>query len=282
MRLGCHISIRGGYAEAARTALKLGARSYQYFPKNPRSLAVKSFNRQDAEACARLCREHGLSAIAHTPYPTNMAVDEPGLREATVASLRNDLEIADACGSTGIIVHFGKYKSPDPLQGYKNIIQCVNDVLHGYKGEALFLIENQAGEGSRMGTTFEELVQIRSLCAYPEKVGFCLDTCHAFASGLWPSGEEGWRRLEAHALRTGYLPHLHAVHLNDSVYPWGSGKDRHAMIGRGEMGEARFRELLASTELRSRKSLPLVLETPVPRGLTHAPEIRYLEELRDS
>ncbi|MCP1308392.1 deoxyribonuclease IV [Paenibacillus tyrfis] len=281
MRFGCHISIRGGYAEAAKTAVKLGAQSFQYFPKNPRSLTVKSFNRQDAEQCARFCREHGLLSIAHTPYPTNLAVGPGELRQATIASLRNDLEIADACGSVGVVVHFGKYKGEDPLQGYKNIIQCMNEALAGYTGRSLLLIENQAGEGTSMGTTLEELVQVRNLCAFPRLVGFCLDTCHAFASGLWPSSKDGWPELERHAAATGYLQDLRAIHLNDSVYPRGAHKDRHAMIGRGEIGEARFASLLRSTALKSMPDLPAVLETPVLRGSTHASEIRYVKELSE-
>lgn len=278
MRFGCHISIRKGYLEAAKTAVQLGAQSFQYFPKNPRSLTVKTFNRMDAENCERYCRERGISSIAHTPYPTNLAADEGEMRKATIASLRNDLEIADACGSVGAVVHFGKYKGQDPLQGYKNIIQCMNEVLAGYTGRALLLIENQAGEGSLMGTTLEELVQIRSLCQRPELIGFCFDTCHAFASNLFPALPAGWTDWERQAEAVGYLPYLRAIHLNDSVYPRGAYKDRHAMIGKGEIGEARFLPLLRSDRLQSMK-LPVVLETPVIRGMTHAAEIRYVKEL---
>lgn len=280
MHFGCHISIRNGYLEAAKTAVKLGAQAFQYFPKNPRSLSVKAFNLGDAESCARYCREQGILSIAHTPYPTNLAADEGELRQATVASLRNDLAIAAACGSVGIVVHFGKYKGSDPLQGYKNIIQCVNEALAEYAGSALMLIENQAGEGSMMGTTLEELVQVRGLCQRPELIGFCLDTCHAFAAGLWPEQPEDWPEWERKAESAGYLAHLHAIHLNDSVYPRGACKDRHAMIGKGTMGESRFLPLLRSGRLQS-KDLPVVLETPVVRGTTHAAEIRYIKELSE-
>lgn len=280
MRFGCHISIRKGYLEAARTAVLLGAQSFQYFPKNPRSLTVKAFNRIDAESCERYCREHGIYSIAHTPYPTNLAADEGELRQAMIASLRNDLEIADACGSVGAVVHFGKYKGKDPLQGYKNIIQCINEVLAGYAGRALLLIENQAGEGSLMGTTLEELVQIRGLCQRPERIGFCFDTCHAFACNLFPALPTDWPEWERKAEAIGYLQHLRAIHLNDSVYARGAYKDRHAMIGKGEMGEALFLPLLRSERLQS-VSLPVVLETPLTRGTTHAAEIRYVKELSE-
>lgn len=276
MHIGAHISIRNGYLEAAKTAVKLNANAFQYFPKNPRSLGVKQWNRQDAQACARFCQEHGILSIAHSPYPTNLAAEEPSLVQATVRSLRNDLEIADACGSVGVVVHFGKYKGQDTLQGYKNIIQCLHEVLSDWDGQAKLLIENQAGEGSLMGTTLEELVQIRKLSEYRNHIGFCLDTCHAFACGLWPASDGGWAQLAAKAEQTGYMAHLLAIHMNDSMYPSCQYKDRHAMIGYGEIGEARFREFL---QWARNKELALVLETPVPRGLSHAPEIAYVREL---
>ncbi|OXM87901.1 deoxyribonuclease IV [Paenibacillus rigui] len=279
MHIGCHISIRNGYLEAAKTALKLQANAFQYFPKNPRSLGIKLWNRQDAEACARFCRENGISSIAHSPYPTNLAAEEPALIKATVQSLRNDLAIADACGSIGVVVHFGKYKGQDTLQGYKNIIQCLHEVLSDWQGEAKLLIENQAGEGSLMGTTLEELVQIRKLSAHRAHIGFCLDTCHAFACGLWPAAEGGWSMLASKAESLGYFNDLLAIHMNDSVYPSCQYKDRHAMIGFGEIGEERFREFLQWARGRD---LPLVLETPVPKGMTHAPEIALIRKLADN
>ncbi|MCR8631874.1 deoxyribonuclease IV [Paenibacillus radicis (ex Xue et al. 2023)] len=276
MKIGCHISIRKGYEEAAKTAIKLQAGAFQYFSKNPRSLIIKRWNAKDAEACFSLCREQGVLSIAHSPYPTNLASEDSELRHATVMSLRNDLEIAEACGSVGVVVHFGKYKGGDTLQGYKNIIQCLHEVLSDWQGQAKLLIENQAGEGTRMGTSLEELMQIRNLSDCREHIGFCFDTCHAYASGLWPSHPNGWGELAAKASSLGYFDHLKAIHINDSLYPGGMGKDRHENIGKGYIGELRFREFLQSPSLRA---LPLVLETPTPANGSHASEIEFILEL---
>lgn len=279
MKIGCHISTRKGMLEAAKAAVRLGSASFQYFPKNPRSLALKTTLPTDAARCASFCREHDVVSIAHSAYPTNLAAEDEGLRQASVASLRNDLAIAAACGSLGVVVHFGKYKGKDPLQGYKNIIQCINETLDGSEAGPLLLLENQAGEGTRMGTTLEELVQVRSLCAHPQRVAFCFDTCHAYAAGLWSSAPDGWRLLESKAERLGYTEQLKAVHLNDSVYPGGACKDRHARIGHGTIGEARFGELLRASSWGGFSGVPAVLETPVARGQTHAAEIEYVKEL---
>lgn len=271
MRIGSHVSIRGGFREAAVRAHALGGTAFQFFPKNPRSLGVKAFDRDDAARCAAYCRQHGMTSIAHTPYPVNLAAIDPGQRARTAESLRNDLEIAEACGAAGVVVHFGIYKGADPLAGYKLIISMLNDVLDGWEGSAKLLIENQAGDHAPMGTTFEELVQIRRLCAEPDKIGYCLDTCHLFASGVWDGTNEAAWTERARSL--GYFDHLAALHANDSRYPSGARQDRHAVVGEGHIGEAAFRRLLAVPEIRR---AALVLETPEAAGRTHREQIQLL------
>ncbi|MGP0584974.1 deoxyribonuclease IV [Paenibacillus timonensis] len=259
VKVGGHFSIRGGYFSAAKAALQLGAGAFQYFPKNPRSLTVKPFDLRDADQCRMLCEKHDLASIAHTPYPSNLAIGKDADEDAynrVVASLRNDLEIAEACGSIGIVVHFGTFKSGNPLQGYQNIIQCINDVLSGWRGSAKLLIENQAGDHGDMGMTIEELVQIRNLCRDSERIGFCLDTCHAFGAGMWQG--EGDESFTAKAKELQFWDGLCAVHLNDSRYPVLSRKDRHARVGQGHIGEAGFRWLLQIDAIR--KS-PLIFES---------------------
>jgi len=279
MRIGCHLSIRNGYLAAAKTAHALGAAAFQFFPKNPRGLTVKDFDRRDAEACAVYCREHRLHSIAHTPYPTNLAADSPETFQLTVASVKNDLAIADACGALGVVVHFGQYKGSvrNPLHGYQVMIRMLNEILVDWQGGAMLLIENNAGQGSRMGTTLEELVQIRALAERPEMIGFCLDTCHLFASGVWDG--RNWPEVAKRARGLGYFQHLRAIHLNDSVYPTRSFRDRHANIGRGEIGEAALMELLRTEEIRG---LPIVLETPRPAGGSHSTEIRHVQEMGET
>ncbi|GAA0330522.1 hypothetical protein GCM10008967_21280 [Bacillus carboniphilus] len=100
MRFGCHVSIRNGYLAAAQHALELQATAYQFFPKNPRSLSVKDFDREDGKRCRDFCEEHQLISITHTPYPTSLTPSQ-GKRELTIQSLLIDLEIS------GVVVHFG-------------------------------------------------------------------------------------------------------------------------------------------------------------------------------
>ena len=273
MRIGSHVSTRGSYRQAAESTTALGADAFQYFPKNPRTLAPKSFSAKDAERCNVWCRERGIVSIAHGPYPVNPAVTgEAG--ERMVACTLNDLAIAEGCGSIGVVVHFGVYKDKEPLEGYRNIREWINKVASAWQGEALILLENQAGDHGPMGTTPEEWVQIRSLCNEPKKIGFCLDTCHLFASGVWMDG--GWQAFVDRCRELGMWDSLRAVHLNDSLHPRGSRKDRHAPIGAGWIGEAGFRELLATPEIRK---VPLFLETPTSEGRSHREQIELVRRL---
>jgi deoxyribonuclease-4 len=272
MLFGCHLSIREGYLGAAKAAQRMNASAYQYFPKNPRSLTVKSFNQEDAKLSRDFCKEHGIFSIAHTPYPTSLT-PQPEKQDITIKSLLNDLEIANACGSAGVVVHFGSpIRSSDPLAGYQLMIEMLNKVLSQWNEPCLILLENTAGQPGTMGTTIEELVQVRSLCDYPDKIGFCLDTCHAYASDLW-NGDN----LE-HFLQKGedlnYFEHLIAIHFNNSKYPAGSGKDRHANIfNRGHITEKQFDELAKAEPF---KKLPFILETPSDEGIKHSDEVALL------
>jgi deoxyribonuclease-4 len=273
MRAGSHVSTRFGYRKAAEYAVAIGGNAFQYFPKNPRSLATKTFNRDDAQRCASWCKDQDIVSIAHGPYSVNPAIEGEMAQQMAMCTL-NDLDIAEACGSIGVVVHFGHYKGKDPLQGYRNIIQWMNSVTSLWNGKAKILLENQAGHQGPMGTTPEELMQIRAMCQVPEKVGFCLDTCHLYASGEWRQGE--WQSFAERARKLGFWENVSAIHLNDSRYPAGSRKDRHASIAEGCIGKEGFRDLLSTPEL---KGVPLLLETPAGQDGTHRDQLVLVHQL---
>ncbi|WP_106497475.1 deoxyribonuclease IV [Lentibacillus sp. Marseille-P4043] len=275
MKFGSHVSIKDGYLGAAKLAASINASAFQYFPKNPRSLSVKDFNREDAMLCKKFCVENGLESVAHMPYPTSLTPKSDQKRNDVIQSLRNDLEIADACGSIGVVVHFGKQISrDDPLASYRLMIDMLNDVLGEWKGNCKILLENDAGKPGSIGTTLEELVQIRNLCDYSEKIGFCLDTCHSFASGLWNG--ENWENVMEKGTKLGYFKQLKVIHFNNSKYDTGLGKDRHANIfgHQGYITEVQFDQLIKTPQLAE---IPFVLETPKEK-ITHKEEIQQLQE----
>jgi len=272
MRVGCHVSTRRGYEGAAREAVRLGGNAFQYFPKNPRSLRPKAFDKAEAARCAEWCLANGVVSIAHGPYPVNPAA-EGDVADVMAACTVNDLAIAEACGSLGVVVHFGRGRTADPLDAYRRMIGWIDRVLAGWHGRAKLLLENLAGDHGPMGTTPEELTSIRSLCAKPEAIGFVLDTCHLFASGQWNGAD--WDAFRERADKLGFWEALVAVHLNDSRYPAGSRKDRHARIGEGHIGADGFRRLLATPQLAE---TPLLLETPEGPDGTYAGQIACVKE----
>ncbi|GGE39695.1 putative endonuclease 4 [Pullulanibacillus camelliae] len=271
MRIGCHLSTRNGYYGAAQTAMEMGAGTFQYFPKNPRSLKTKRFDRKDALRCASFCQEHHLISIGHSAYGSNLAADNDK-RQWVIDSILNDLDITQTCGSIGTVVHFASYHG-EPIEGYKKMIDTLNHVLLKWEGTSLILIENNAGKGGQLGLTLEEMVKIRQLLNHPEKVGFCFDTCHAFASGLWDGTD--WSAIEEKGKRLGYFDFLEAIHLNNSVYSAGSKRDRHANVKHGAIP---FEALKAFMQSNSVKDIPMILETPNTAGYTHADELAEIKK----
>ncbi|WP_209122163.1 deoxyribonuclease IV [Alkalihalobacillus sp. BA299] len=273
MYVGSHISIKNGYFAAAKMAHSIGASAFQFFPKNPRSLKVKDFDVNDAERCAQYCKTHNIRTIAHTPYPTKLIPDNQNDDNQILASIKNDLEIAKACGAVGIVVHFGTTKKLEPLEGYQKMIEMLNRVISNWDGNTILLIENNAGAGTDMGLTFEEMVQVRKLSDYPEKIGFCFDTCHAYASGIWDG--DNWSALEEKGIELEYFTHLKAIHFNNSKYPYGSRKDRHANLESGHISKEQWLTFLSADFI---KDIPLILETPHDAPNIHELEIQLIKK----
>jgi deoxyribonuclease IV len=151
------------------------------------------------------------------------------------------------------------------------IFGCHVSIRNGYSGAA----KRAASFGAAafpLGTTFEELVQIRNLADYPEKIGFCLDTCHMFASGLWNG--ENTNEYFAKGLELNYFEHLKIIHLNNSKYESGSKKDRHANIFQSGLIKEEFLGDIVTSSII--KHIPFVLETPDDEGITHKEEIDQL------
>jgi len=123
----------------------------------------------------------------------------------------------------------------------------------------IVLLETTAGQGANVGYRFEQLARIIESVEQDERLGICVDTCHVFAAGYDISEKTGWRKMMTELEATVGLARLKAIHLNDSRKPCGSRVDRHAHIGRGEIGEAAFERVMRDRRLGR---IPKILETP--------------------
>ncbi|SMC04432.1 Endonuclease IV [Sulfobacillus thermosulfidooxidans DSM 9293] len=277
IRIGCHLSVAKGFVKAVDNAPKLGATCFQYFTKNPRGFrGAKPLNVVDAEEGRTRMQELNLVTVGHTPYLINLATPDEELFQLSVDALVQDLVIGEARGSYGVIVHCGKPKDKGLDWGITRMQEALARVLERNKTEhVMILLENTAGQGSEIGTTIEQLLAIAD--PFPkDKVGFCLDTQHAFAAGILSSENigdfEGFRHPE-------FMDGLKAIHLNDSKVPFGAKKDRHELIGQGFMGINMIQAILNEPRLHS---IPFFLETPVESEAQYADEIRTCRELLGS
>jgi len=281
VQIGCHLSVSKGFGQAVARAHELGADVLQYFPKNPRSHRPKPVDR---EACAResqRAREEGFLSVAHSPYVTNLATPDDELAKITVTSIVNDLEIAEAYGTPYVVVHCGRHMDQGREAGIRRMVELLNRIHERYRGPVQLLLENTAGQGSELGTHLEELAEIRSRLEEPERVGYCIDTCHAFAAGLLDFDQ--WDRFLELIQQDGFLESVKVFHLNDSKFAAGSRRDRHAKLGQGTMGQAGLTRFLAEPLFQS---IPFILETPVEDEAEYGDEMRlargWLAEFRGS
>jgi deoxyribonuclease-4 len=270
VQIGCHLSISQGFFGAAKRALELGASALQVFTKNPRSLRAKKVNLDDAAQGREFCQKHNISVVVHTPYVTNLSTPKEDLYLLTKRSLVEDLCIAELFGALGAVVHCGKHVGQGTSAGRERMVACLNDILGTYQGSTKLLLENTAGQGTELGTSLADLVGMREELKFPEKLGFCFDTCHAFAAGIY--GVDEVKQLLNEMTVLGYLDHLVAVHVNDSQVEYGSRKDRHANIGQGKIGLETLGKIV--TQLQD---VPLILETPQEEEVGYQKEIALLK-----
>lgn len=274
MKLGCHISVAKGYATAVENAHRLGCESFQFFTKNPRAFKGKAADPVQAEKGRALLAKYGLTAVAHAPYITNLSTPDPELQQISIASLKQDLENAEAYGAIGTVCHMGKHVDQGVEYGMARMVETLDMLLDAYKGSSMLLLENTAGQGTELGTTLEQCMEIRSRVSQPERIGFCFDTCHGFAAGAYHP--ETWTDFVEKARSLGYWAHLKAIHLNDSKADHRSRKDRHANLGQGFIGTEGIATLLRSGAFGD---LPVVLETPVKSEEDYGPEMEFARSL---
>lgn len=259
--LGAHQSIAGGYYKAVEIARRTGCDCVQLFTKNNNQWRAKELTDDDVQrfqdALARLGITH---PIAHDSYLINLASPDPALWKKSVDAFVVELQRADRLGIPYVVTHPGAYTTSSEEAGLAAIVRALDEVHRQTRGiHSQCLLETTAGQGSNLGWRFEHLATILDGVRDPDRLGVCFDTCHVFAAG-YPMGTEKEYKSTMRALnKTIGVKLVRAFHLNDSLRPLGSRVDRHAHIGRGEMGKAPFRFLLGDRRFRR---VPMYLETP--------------------
>ena len=256
LHIGCHLSASKGFEAMGRTALEIGADTFQFFTRNPRGSRAKDIDPQDVQALRQLlAANHFAPLIAHAPYTLNPASADPKTREFARQTLADDLKRMEYLPGNLYNFHPGSHVGQGAEVGIRLIIDTLNEILTPGQHTTV-LLETMAGKGSEIGRSFEELKQILDGVKENDKMGVCLDTCHVHDAGY--SLAELDDTLTAFDKQIG-LSRLKAVHLNDSLNPQGSHKDRHAPIGQGTIGTDVLAGVINHPAL---KHLPFCLETP--------------------
>lgn len=255
--IGSHISAAKGYEAMGRQALKLGANTFAFFTRNPRGGKAKEIDPEDAARFLALSKEHSFGKlVAHAPYTMNACAAKEDIRRFARETIEDDLARMEYTPGNYYNFHPGSHVGQGSEAGIEMIAGLLNEALRPEQTTTV-LLETMAGKGSEVGRSFEELSQIRERVNLKEKVGVCLDTCHVWDAGYDIVNDlEGV--LEAFDAAVG-LSNLKAIHMNDSMNPLGSHKDRHQKIGEGQIGLAAMERILNHPKLAG---LPVILETP--------------------
>lgn len=272
--IGCHLSSSKGFLAMGKTAVDIGANTFQFFTRNPRGGTAKPLDLEDVAAYRAFVKEHGLFPIlAHAPYTLNCCAADPGLRDFARRTMADDLERLEHIPGSLYNFHPGSHVKQGAETGIALIAETLNQVLRPDQATTV-LLETMAGKGSEVGRNFEELRAILDRVELGDRMGICLDTCHVFDGGYdIVSNLDGV--LEEFDRILG-LGRLRAIHLNDSKNPMGSHKDRHEQIGQGSIGLESFGRIINHPALRH---LPFYLETPQEDVWGYGREITLLRGL---
>ena len=273
--IGCHLSASDGFLAMGRTALSIGANTFQFFTRNPRGSKAKAIDPADVAAFLALAAENGFGTlVAHAPYTINPCSKDEHTREFARMTLADDLKRMEHLPGNVYNFHPGSHTGQGMETGIAQIAETLNAILTP-DIRTTVLLETMSGKGSEVGSRFEELREIIDRVALSDKLGVCLDTCHVSDAGYDIADDLDGVLTEFD--RVIGLDRLRAVHVNDSLNPRGSHKDRHARIGEGCLGAEALGRVVRHPALQG---LPFVLETPneLPG---YAREIALLKALRE-
>ena len=270
--LGAHLSSAGGFHKMGKTALKIGANTFQCFVRNPRGAKAKAIDPVDLGKLRELMTEHHFGPIvAHAPYIMNPCSKDEGIRQLAGEMMAGDLVLMEHLPGNYYNFHPGSHVGQGLETGCRQIAEMLDRVITPEQ-QTVVLLETMTGKGSEIGGKFEELRMILDMVSCEERLGVCLDTCHIWDAGYDIVGDLDGVLMEFD--RVVGLQKLKAIHVNDSLNPLGAKKDRHALIGQGYLGTEAIVRVLTHPALRH---LTFSLETPTDDA-GHGEEIRMLRE----
>jgi len=262
MWLGAHLGTSGGLADAVREGRKIGCDSLQIFSKSPRMWSGPPIAPAAAEEFRAAVGAEGIRATAvHHGYLANLASPKAFILKRSRTAFLDEARRAELLGVDGLIFHPGAHLGSGIDTGIRTIAESLKEILEKTpESRVRFLLENAAGQGTTIGSRFEELAAVLADVDRPDRLGVTLDTCHLFAAGFDFRDERGYGELVDRVEKVLGPAVVRAFHLNDAKAELGSHLDRHENIGKGQIGAEGFRELVNDPRWRE---TPGYLETPL-------------------
>jgi deoxyribonuclease-4 len=258
---GAHFSVAGGLHNAAVTAKRFKCPTFQLFTKNASQWAAPPLTDELVRLFKAAVADAKVTSVtAHDSYLINLAAPGDELFEKSINAFVVELERAEALGLDYLVTHPGAHVGSGEPAALARVIDGLNRSAKRSAGfRVKVLLETTAGQGTTLGWKFEHLHTLLDGVTEPERYGVCLDTCHVFAAGYDISTDEGYADTFGHFDELIGLDRLAVFHVNDSVKGVGCRVDRHALLGKGKIGNATFKRLAADPRFADR---PMILETP--------------------
>lgn len=278
-RIGAHVPTTGGMAKRSiEYAKTISAEAIQVFASNPRGWAMPEANVEADEAFKIKAHELDVATYVHAPFLINLGSPTVGTYENSLASTTYSLKRGREIGSLGVVIHTGSAVDVNHVkQAWKQIHEGMMPILHALPDDSpTLLLEPTAGQGQSLVKKLDDLVHYLEALEYHPKVGICLDTCHVFAAGHDISKKGGMTETLDLLVSIAGAERIQLIHANDSKDVCGALKDRHENLGKGEIGLAAFKELMAHPAVAK---APLILETPGDEK-EHGPEVALLKKFR--
>jgi deoxyribonuclease-4 len=276
--LGAHESVAGGLFLAFERIEKVGGESLQIFTRNQRQWHPAELKAEEIDLFKKAHEKSGGMPVAsHASYLVNLASGKDDIMEKSIRNFVLELTRCDRLGVPYVILHPGSHGGDGVEAGLERFTRGLDKAIEKSGIAVQVLVETTAGQGTGLGSSFEELAYILDNSKFPELLGVCVDTCHIFSAGYELRTQDGYKKTIDALDNSVGLDKIRFFHLNDSKKERGGKVDRHEHIGKGAIGLDGFKNLLNDKRFAG---LPMTLETPKSDSLDEDREnLRVLRSL---
>jgi deoxyribonuclease IV len=273
--IGAHVSTGGGLPNALVRGEERRCEAIQIFNQSPRMWRPTRYSEDDFAEFRQAFEPSPIEAVViHMIYLINPATNDRAMRRKSLESLTHALWVGEGIGALGVVVHPGALKEDTRTNAKKRAVKLIKEALARTESCPI-IYENTAGSPQLLGRDFDETAELIEQTGGPKRLGLCIDSCHLHATGYDVRTPEGVSEIADEIDAKLGSEQLRCLHLNDSRDERGSNRDRHASIGKGEIGRSGFRAFLGEPRFQD---LPAVLETPGPDG--HGPDRKEIQLTR--